>query len=124
MKKIILSIAGLVVSGLCYGEFVSTLAENGARSATLTNPSSINPLWVTGMSVAQTSAATNTVELIVVKGGVDFRVGTIAMTADTAGSVQLTHPVRIAPGATLKVQRGTAATNQVVNIWVSTKTSE
>ena len=124
MKKTIIISLALVAGIACAVDFVGTLAQNGARSVTFTNTSTTRPIWVHTLSVAQTSAFTNTVELIVVKDSKDFRVGTIAMTTDANGLTTLTNPIRVAPQGTFKVQRGTETTNQVVNVWVGANTTE
>jgi hypothetical protein len=114
-----------MVCAVCFAaDYVETLAANGAQTATITNSSSVNPIWLTGIYVAQASVATNTIELIVTKDSTDFQVATISMTTATEGSSQLTHPIRIDPEGTFKVKRGTAATNQVVNVLVTANTKE
>ena len=124
MKKSIITLMMMVAGLACAADFVGTMAQNGSRTETFTNTSTANPIWLHTLSVAQTTAFTNTVELLVSKGGKDFRVGTIAMTTDANGSATLTNPVRIAPGGTFTVRRGTETTNQVVNVWVGANTKE
>jgi hypothetical protein len=130
MKRLLAGLC-VVIAGVAWAiDYVSVLpaGSGAATTATITNASTVNPVWITGVSVNQATGAadaTNTVQLLVTKSGVDFEVATVELKlTDKNESTQLTHPVRIAPGGAFKVTRTAGYTNQVVNVLVTAKTNE
>ena len=114
MRKLIV-IAVLMGAGLAFAE-TATIAA-GATTATFTNASSSQTLFIYNVAVNSATATNDTFSVQVTKDSTDFQVGTVSTTTNSVhGNAVITNKVLVSPLGVYKIVR--AVTNFSANVFV------